>query len=188
MAHIRRKFETAQKEGLQFAAFALIAIRNLYAIERGLRESNASPKLREAVRASESSMIFARLGKAIELRRNRYLPKSEMGKAVGYALGQWKAMSRYLQYGEAHIDNNLMENAIRPTAVGKKNWLFIGNPKAGRRSAVIYSIVGSCERRGINPFEYMTDVLERLPTMKNSEQYKLTPENWAKNRSVKQNP
>lgn len=62
-------------------------------------------------------------------------------------------MSRYLQYGEAHIDNNLMENAIRPTAIGKKNWLFIGNPKVGRRSAVIYSIVGSRERRRIDPFE-----------------------------------
>lgn len=188
MAHIRRKFEVAQKENLQFAAFVLIAIRNLYAVERGLRESNASPKLREAVRASESSMIFARLGKAIELRRNRYLPKSDMGKAVGYALGQWEAMSRYLQYGEAHIDNNLMENAIRPTAVGKKNWLFIGNPKAGRKSAVIYSIVGSCERRGINPFEYITDVLERLPSMKDSDQYKMTPENWTKSRSVNSNP
>lgn len=136
MAHIRRKFEAAQKEDLQFAAFVLIAMRNLYAVERGLRQSKASPKLREAVRASESAMIFDRLGKAIELRRNRYLPKSEMGKAVAYALGQWEAMSRYLRYGEAHIDNNLMENAIRPTAVGKKNWLFIGNPKAGRRSAV----------------------------------------------------
>ncbi len=188
MAHIRRKFEAARKEDLQFAAFVLFCIRNLYAIERRLRESKASSKLREAARASESAMIFERLGKAIELRRNRYLPKSEMGKAVGYALGQWEAMSRYLEYGEAHIDNNLMENAIRPTAIGKKNWLFIGNPKAGRRSAVIYSIVGSCERRGIDPFEYMTDVLERLPAMQNSEQYKLTPENWAKNRSVNSNP
>lgn len=185
MAHIRRKFESARNEDVQLAAFVLLSIGKLYAVEARLRRSKSSPKLRDALRQSESRMVFERLGKALRKRQIRHLPKSEMGKAIGYALGQWEAMSRYLRYGEAEIDNNLMENAIRPSAIGKKNWLFIGHPKAGSRSAVIYSIIVSCERRGINPFEYLTDVLDRLPATKNSEQWKLTPENWAKYRNVK---
>lgn len=185
MAHIRRKFERARNEDVQFSAFVLLSIGKLYAIEARLRAAKAPPKLRETVRQSESRMIFERLGKALRKRQGRHLPKTEIGKAIAYALGQWEAMSRYLQYGEAEIDNNLMENAVRPTAVGKKNWMFIGHPKAGQRSAVIYSIIVSCERRGINPFEYLTDVLERLPAMKSADQWKLTPQNWAENRPVK---
>lgn len=133
MAHIRRKFEHARGEDVQFAAFVLLSIGKLYAVERRLRESGASPVLREALRQSESRMVFERLGKALDRRRYRHLPKSEMGKAIAYALGQWEAMSRYLEYGRAEIDNNLMENAIRPTALGRKNWLFIGHPNAGGR-------------------------------------------------------
>jgi transposase len=186
MAHVRRYFEKAQSEDPAFATFVMHAIRNLYRAEAKARKAGLSPKLRARLRQSESAMTFRLLGKAIARRQGRYLPKSAMGKAVAYALGQWGAMSRYLEYGQAEIDNNLMENAIRPTAVGKKNWMFVGHPKAGSRSAVIYSIVGSCERRGINPFEYIHDVLERIPSMKASEQYKLTPQNWAKHRPVKQ--
>lgn len=185
MAHIRRKFEQARNEDVQFAAFVLLSIGKLYAIEEKLRDSQTSSKLREVRRASESSMVFERLGKTIRRRQARTLPSSGMGKAITYAIGQWTAMSRYLQYGQVEIDNNLMENAIRPSAIGKKNWLFIGHPKAGQRSAIIYSIIGSCERRGINPLEYLTDVLERLPQMQDSEQHKLTPENWNSNRLVK---
>ena len=188
MAHIRRGFEHARNEDVQFAAFVLLSMGKLYAIEARMRKAKLSPKLREVVRQGESRMIFERLGKAIAKRATKHLPKSGMGKATSYALGQWEAMSRYLDHGEAEIDNNLMENAIRPTAVGKKNWLFVGHPKAGSRSAVIYSIIGSCERRGINPFEYIHDVLERIPSMKASEQYKLTPQNWEKYRPVKKEP
>lgn len=84
----------------------------------------------------------------------------------------------YLEDGRLEIDNNLTENAIRPSAVGKKNWLFIGHPDAGWRSAVIYSIVVSCQRRGIDPAQYLSDVLRRLPAMKQSEIPTLLPHNW----------
>lgn len=84
-----------------------------------------------------------------------------------------------LEHGESEIDNNLIENAIRPSAVGKKNFLFIGSPEAGQRSAVIYSIIVSCERHGIDPLAYMTDVLEKLPSMTNQDDYSpLLPSNW----------
>jgi len=87
-------------------------------------------------------------------------------------------LTRYLSEGRLEIDNNLTENAIRPSAVGKKNWLFIGHPEAGWRSAVIYSIVVSCQRRGIEPWEYLSDVLKRLPAMQQSELPSLLPANW----------
>ena len=84
-----------------------------------------------------------------------------------------------LEHGESEIDNNLIENAIRPSAVGKKNFLFIGSPEAGQRSAIIYSIVVSCERHGIDPLAYMTDVLEKLPSMSNQDDLTpLLPSNW----------
>src|SRR5690606_1471637 len=90
-----------------------------------------------------------------------HLPKSLMGKAIRYALGQWPMLCLFIGEGQVEIDNNLVENAIRPTAVGKKNWLFIGDKEAGWRSAVIYSIITSCRNRGIDPYAYLRDVLTR---------------------------
>ena len=104
-----------------------------------------------------------------------------MGKAIGYALNEWPALSRYLEEGRLEIDNNLTENAIRPSAVGKKNWLFIGRPQAGWRSAVLYSLIVSCRRRQIDPWEYLSDVLRRLPSMKQSEVPSILPAHWKPN-------
>jgi transposase len=91
-------------------------------------------------------------------------------------------LTRYVDDGRLEIDNNQCENAIRPTAVGKKNFLFVGHPQAEQRSAVIYSVLGNCRRHGINPAEYLQDVLERLPKAKTSEVKSLTPAAWAKAR------
>jgi transposase len=90
-----------------------------------------------------------------------------MGKALSYTLAQWRALEVYLKESEIEIDNNLVENAIRPTALGKKNWLFFGDADAGERSAMIYSIIESCRRHDIEPYTYLRDVLTRLPTMTN---------------------
>lgn len=184
MAHIRRKFVEARNEDVPFAAFVILSISKLYQVEERLRDTNASPVLRQALRQSESRMVFERLGKALKKRQERHLAKTRMGEAITYALGQWEAMSRYLQYGEVEIDNNLIENAVRPAALGRKNWLFIGHPKAGSRSAVIYSIILSCQRHGIDPFDYLADVLETLPALKDADQDQLTPAKWAAERNV----
>jgi len=95
--------------------------------------------------------------------RRRVLPRSLLGQAIDYALGRWETLTRYVADGRLEIDNNLCENSIRPTAVGKKNFLFVGHPDAGQRSAVIYSVLGSCRRHGINPAAYLQDIFERLP-------------------------
>src|ERR1700721_2511710 len=98
-------------------------------------------------------------------RSKRYLPQSLMGKAISYALNEWPSLLVFLENGRIEIDNNLVENAIRPTAVGKKNWLFFGEADAGERGAIIYTVIEACRRRGLNPFDYLRDVFTRLPSM-----------------------
>lgn len=117
--------------------------------------------------------------------KKRALPQSQLGKAVDYALGLWEALCCYLEDGRLEIDNNLLENAIRPTAIGKKNWLFVGHPAAGWKSAVIYSILGSCRRAGANPFEYLVDIFTRLPSMKASQVHELLPSRWMELQAAK---
>jgi transposase len=113
----------------------------------------------------------------------RHLPQSLVGRAIDYTLGLWPSLKEYLINGRLEIDNNLVENAIRPTALGKKNWLFVGQAQAGDRGAVLYTIIESCRRRGINPYAYLRDVLSRLPNMTNRQVPDVTPAAWAKART-----
>ncbi len=138
------------------------------------------------MRSWQSRPISQRLHRALILfkKSGRYLPSSSMGKAIDYALSNWKLLGIYLDDGRLEIDNNLIENAIRPTAIGKKNWLFIGDAQAGQRSAILYTIVEPCRRRAIDPQAYLCDVLSRLPSMTNWQVKNLTPQAWAKARSA----
>jgi transposase len=178
-AHARRGFHEALGEG-RAAAWLVGQIGRLYAVEKQLRAQQAGPQLRAAVRVWQSRPILERLRRAMEVVRRRVLPKSLLGQAIDYTLARWEALTRYVADGRLEIDNNICENAIRPTAIGKKNFLFIGHPEAGQRSAVIYSVLGSCRRHGINPAEYLQDAFERLPKAKTSEVPNLTPAAWAK--------
>ena len=151
-------------------------IRELYRIEAQIR--GLSPPERRKARLESAPKIWKGMkAKAREL-QPKVLPKSTLGVALSYFLSEYKALTRYLKDGRFEIDNNLVENAIRPTAVGRKRWLFIGHPDAAWRSAVIYSILVSCRRRGINPQDYLTDVLGRLPGMNITEIESLLPANW----------
>ncbi len=156
----------------------------LYRIEAQLREYRAGPRLRQAVRASQSHLIVERIQRAlVRLKASgRYLPQSLLGQAIDYALGQWPTLEVYLANGRVELDNNLVENAIRPTAIGKKNWLFVGDAQAGERSAIIYTVIESCRRRGLDPFAYLRDVLTRLPHMTNWQIPEVTPKAWSKTR------
>ena len=183
-AHVRRKFHEALEASPWTAGWILRQIQHLYGVEARLRQQKAGSELREAVRAHESQPIVARLERAlIRLKSSgRQLPQSLLGSALDYALGQWPTLHVYLADGRVEIDNNLVENAIRPTALGKKNWLFIGEAEAGERGAVLYSVIESCSRRGIDPYAYLKDVLTRLPTMTNHQVPEVTPAAWAKAR------
>jgi len=182
-AHARRNFYEAREHVPQRAKWILRQIGLLYAVEARLRDIHAGPKLRAATRASHSTPIYRRIHRALARfkKSGHHLPRSSFGKAIDYALSHWSLLGAYLQDGRVEIDNNLVENAIRPTALGKKNWLFIGDAGTGDRSAILYTLIECCRRRGINPYDYLRDVLTRLPHATNWNVGALTPDNWLKN-------
>jgi transposase len=184
LAHVRRKFFEAREQAPKVAGWILNHLQHLYALEAQLRERRATPKLREVHRASLSRPVLIRLHRALVRLKtvHRFLPRSLMGKAIDYALSQWPALLVFLEDGRLEIDNNLVENAIRPTALGKKNWLFIGEAAAGERSAILYTVIECCRRRGLDPYAYLREVFTRLPTMTNWQVKDLTPAAWAKSR------
>jgi transposase len=179
-AHVRRKFFEALESSPRAAAWIMRQLQHLYLIESRLREVKAGPQLRQAVRAHQSRPIVQRLERAL-LRfkaSGKHLPQSPLGSAMDYALGQWTSLQVFLHDGRVEIDNNLVENAIRPTAIGKKNWLFIGEANAGERSAILYTLIESCRRRHLDPYAYLRDVLTRLPHMTNWQIPEVIPSAW----------
>ncbi len=176
LAHARRYFYKALQESLGEAVWFIGKIRELYRIEYAARALDHTE--RHALRQVQAPPLWAVLQARAEELRPKLLPQSTMGKAVNYFLNEYKALEGYLRDGHFEIDNNLIENAIRPTAVGRRRWLFIGHPQAGWRSAVIYSLLLSCRRRGINPQSYLSDVLNRLPSIKITEIHQLLPGRW----------
>jgi transposase len=181
-AHARRGFYQAKNQAPRIAGWILNQMGWLYEWERELRRSRAGPTQRMVFRSQHSRMVVERLHRIFQKLKSRYLPQSAMGQAISYALNQWPALEKYLDHGEVEIDNNLVENSIRPTAIGKKNWLFMGSEEAGERNAVVYTLVENCRMHGIEPYTYLKDVLERLPTTTNQTIQELTPLNWHKAR------
>lgn len=182
LAHIRRKFKESEKSKPATVAWILKIMAQLYRIETTLRDNGADAQTRSRIRNNQSRPLIRLLEKAITylLTRSSILSTSNLGKALSYATGQWSAMYTYLDHGEVEIDNNLVENAIRPIVVARKNHLFIGSPEAGQKSAVIYSILLSAKACGVPPQTYLRDLMKRLPTATPDEIALLTPANWAK--------
>lgn len=176
LAHARRYFVKAVQQNLAAAVWFITQIRLLYKIEDAIR--GLSPQERYSRRQEDAPGIWEEMKTRADELKPLLLPQSTFGKAVNYFINEYEALKGYLRNGRFEIDNNLVENSIRPTAVGRRRWLFIGHPDAGWRSAVIYSILVSCRRRGINPQEYLTDVLGRLPWAKTSDIHHLMPANW----------
>jgi transposase len=177
-AHVRRKFVEALADQRQEALPIVNELRKLYLIERHARNEDLTADQRRHLRQELSLPILTALKPMVQSAKERVLPQSPVGKAAKYCLAEWPALNTYLSDGRLEIDNNLTENAIRPSAVGKKNWLFIGHPEAGWRSAVVYSIIVSCQRRRIDEWQYLQDVLTRIPAMQQSDISSLVPANW----------
>jgi transposase len=175
-AHSRRRFYEAALEGDRQGIWFIAQFRRLYRIEDQARD--LAPEARQTLRTAQAPAIWAEMKTRAQQLQPLLLPQSTLAKAVRYFLHEYDALQVYLERPDYQIDNNLCENSIRPSCVGKRRWLFIGHPEAGWRSAVIYSILQSCRRRGIDPQKYLTDVLGRLPGMKNTELDALLPENW----------
>jgi transposase len=177
-AHARRHFFEALGEKPKAVQLVLRLIGKLYQLEREWDEAQVG-----AARAALRQKHFARplywLRRVVLGLRSQVLPRSLLGKACSYLLDHWDVLVAHQQHSFTRLDNNLVENAIRPSAIGKKNWLFIGHPDAGQRSAIIYSLVVSCQRHGKDPLAYLRDVLRRLPTMTNQDDLApLTPALW----------
>lgn len=180
-AHARREFFEARGENPRVVNAVLRLMARLYRREREWDEKNLTPEQRASARAQPEGLArtMESLRRLALRTRERVLPKSQLGKACGYLLNQWVALRAHLEHGQTRLDNNLVENAIRPSCIGKKNWLFIGHPDAGQRSAILYSLIVSCQRHGKDPLAYLRDVLTRLPRMNNRDDLApLLPRNW----------
>ena len=175
-AHARRYFFEALDSAPDLAPHVLEEIQRLYEIERLLRETDPSPENRHRVRQEQSVAVLERLKTWLE--DNPGLPKSPWGKAVHYSLANWKKLVRYTGDGRIEIDNNLVENAIRPVALGRKNYLFAGSHEAAQRAAVTYSLLATCKKHGVEPQAWLTNVLTRIPTHPHKAVHELLPHIW----------
>jgi transposase len=178
-AHARRRFFENLKESPKAARVVLKLIGRMYQREREWDAAGISAQERAAARATGFARTLKWLHAVTLNLRKKVMPQSGLGKACDYLLANWKPLIAHAKYGHTKLDTNLVENAIRPSCIGKKNWLFIGHPDAGQRSAIIYSMVVSCQRHGKDPFAYLKDVLTRLPLMTNQDDLSpLLPVNW----------
>jgi transposase len=184
LAHARRKFFEAQKES-DLAKRILMKINLIYRIERNMRENGITGEERQKVRTEKVKPVFNEIKKLLDSSIDRHLPQSNTGRAIRYALKLWDKLSVFIENGDIEPDNNLVENSIRPTAIGKKNWLFFGSETSGQNSAIIYTVVENCKRLGINPYDYLVDVFKRIPSMINQSKESLLPANWLAERQKK---
>lgn len=174
-AHARRKFVDA---GDSISRKIVKLIAKLYRIETTLRKNTDLD--RASTRQKQSRPVLEEIKNILDREQPRQLPQSQLGKAIHYTQKRWSALNLYLEHGKLEIDNNLIENAIRPTAIGKKNFLFFGSPGSGQTSAVIYSLIETCRKIDINPADYLRAVLAALPTMMSEQAPDWTPARWKK--------
>ena len=177
-AHARRKFDDAALSAPEAAKEALDLIGELYAIEKRARERGLTPEERRALREAHAPPVLERLRAWLERQQAEALPQSPLAKALNYTRAQWAALTRFLSDGTIELDNNTAENALRPIAVGRKNWLFLGNDEGSRRAAILYSLIETCKRHGHDPWAYLKDVLVRIETQPPESLRQLLPDQW----------
>jgi transposase len=187
-AHARRKFFEAQKTDPEGALYALGVIRQLYAVEKEAADEAGKQELsrpefealRLRLRRAKAVPLLKTFGEWLEKQAVSALPKSPLGEAVGYARNQWAALQVYTTAGFLEIDNNAAERALRAVAIGRKNYLFFGSDVGGETAAVLYTFTQTCRELGIEPWRYLRDVLERLPSHPPERLAELLPDEWAR--------
>jgi transposase len=178
LAHARRKFnELLLASGKSdVATEAMRRIAEIYRLERKLSTLTSEERL--ARRHSDAKPLWKDLHEWLRLERSRVPDGSATAKALNYSLNHWEALTHNLLDGDVNIDNNSLENLIRPWAVGRRAWLFAGSALAGQRAAIVMSLVQSAKLQGHDPWAYLNDVLTRLPTQLNSRIDELLPHQW----------
>jgi transposase len=174
-AHARRKFVEARATDAR-ADEMLEWIGRMYAVEDEVRDRPAA--VRREARQLKTVPLLDRIDAWLVEHWTDPLPKSPLGQAIRYTRNQWKALNRFVEDGLLEPDNNIAENALRCVALGRKNWLFVGNDAAGGRAAILYSLVASCRHHGIDPYGYIEDVLRRVDTHPARRVSELAPLNW----------
>lgn len=178
MAHARRKFSEALSNDKLRAEHVLAEIQKLYAIERYLTGNNIIGNDKLQYRKEQALPILKALGLWLQKAYTEVLPGSAIGKAIAYSLSRWDKLSLYATTDLLNIDNNPVENSIRPVAVGRKNYLFAGSHAAAQRSAIFYSLLATCKNYNVNPSEWMQDVLTRIAGYPINKIQELLPQNW----------
>lgn len=173
MAHARRKFadilKIAKTNGL--ATEALKFIRALYAVEKTAHEKNMSAEERYHYRQEKSVPLLTAYKQWLDTHLTKTSEQAKIGNAIRYSLSNWNALNNYLKDGRIEIDNNLAENAIRPFALGRKNWLFQGSPKGAKAGATFYSLIETCKANNVEPYQYFCAMLQRIRFCKSQEDY-----------------
>jgi len=175
MAHARRKFEKALDNDPERAEKVLTLIQELYKVERQAREAGLSFDEIKTLRQEKSAEILDKLEKYLIQEHPKVLPQSAIGKAFNYTLHLWPRLKRYVEDGRFQIDNNLIENSIRPVALGRKNYLFAGSHDGAKNAAVIYSLLATCKLNNIEPFGWLKTTLETIPDYPADQLHNLIP-------------
>ena len=178
MAHARRYFKKALQNDKKRSEYALLKIQDLYTIERKAREREIDFETRKRYRQLYAKPILSELETWLKKNIDQTLPKSAIGEAIGYSHSLWPKLKGYIDDGKYEIDNNLIENAIRPLALGRKNYLFAGSHNAAQNAAMFYSFFATCKVADVNPLAWLTDVLNRIPDHKANKLQELLPHNW----------
>jgi transposase len=177
-SHARRYFYKVVKAGGDHRALVAMGfVRELFGVEREGRELDAEG--RRALREEKSKPVLERFKVWLDEAALTALPKSGFGQAVGYVQNQWQALARYLEDGDLEMDNNASERALRRVAIGRKNWMFAGSDAGGERAAILYSLIASAQRHDVEPFRYLKDLFERLPSHPADRIHELAPHLWA---------
>lgn len=177
-AHARRRFVDAIDGEPGRASLAVALIGRLYDVEREAREGNLDAIARARLRQERCPQILAMLHDMLELWAQDTLPKSGLGEAISYALGQWETLELYVKNGRLEIDNMAIERAIRGIALGRRNHLFVGSEQGGHDAALYYTLIESSRSAGVEPTEYLTDVLARIRSTPHNQVASLTPARW----------
>lgn len=180
MAHARRYFEKALDSHREKAQHVIELLQKIYAIEREIKDQNLTEDKIIILRKEKAMPLLADLKLWLDEHLYSVTPQSPLGKAIGYMHSRWENLTRYIDHSFLQIDNNLVENAIRPTVLGRKNYLFSGSHEAAQRSAIFYSFIGSCKMNEINPEEWLADILDKIKDTKSSHLHTLLPNSWKK--------
>ena len=177
-AHARREFFNAHTNDKTKASLALAFIGKLYEAEAHCRENNLSAAERKVYRLDNALPVLDAFSKWLQENYSQVLPKSSIGKAMAYTMTRWEQLSNYLKDGMLEIDNNLVENIIRPVALGRKNYLFAGSHQSAQRAAMIYSLLAICNKEGVNPYQWLKYVFDHIMDTNIQKIQELLPKNY----------